>query len=79
MGMDKRRLLDRLGGAPMTPDYHSMVIAFLVFVVAPLLLIGIPGIVMRCKARGKRLFATQPYKRAGKLRPPVCNHITSDM
>lgn len=63
----------------MTPDYHSMIAALLVFVVLPLALVGIPSIVMGCKARGRRLFGSEPYERAGKLRPPVCNHITSDM
>lgn len=54
----------------MTPDWHSMIAALLVFVVLPLALVGIPSIVMRCKARSQRLFVDLPNKRIGPPRPP---------
>lgn len=52
----------------MNPDYHNMMIAFVVFVVVPLLLVGIPGLVMRARARGRRLFRDLPAKRLGPRR-----------
>ena len=53
----------------MPPDYHSMIIAALVFIVLPLLLVGIPALVVRARARGRRLFRDEPNKRIDNLRP----------
>lgn len=57
------------------PNYHDMIIAALVFIVLPLVLVGGQSLIMRARARGKRLFVDLPAKRLGPPRPaPKVDH-----
>lgn len=50
-------------------DYHSMLVAFLVFCVAPLALIGSVAVIKKARARGRRLFRDEPLARLRGLGP----------
>lgn len=59
----------------MTPNYHDIVVALLVFVVLPLVLVGGQSLIMRARDRGRRLFVDGPAKRIGPRRPvPQVDH-----
>jgi hypothetical protein len=53
----------------MTPDYHLMLVSFLVFCVAPLALVGAVALIRKARARGRRKFRDEPLERLRGLGP----------
>jgi hypothetical protein len=53
----------------MGPDYHSMLVTFIGFVVLPFSAVGAGWLIRKARARGRRLFRDEPMQRLDALRP----------